>query len=218
MAMFKWLTVCFLLLNMTACGSHSYMLKIDLVSHGKQFEFITNNPNDDAATSVRYEATNPMCQEIEPGPAHGPGLPTFERRQFWVDLDFDGSVVMVEKAQPSQALCNYELAQISTIISSNGMDWGGIQILAADNGPTEIDIYCHVPILDEREFSCREKDGLYRGTFDGMPHICGGAVCLELNLESEAITIHVHSEEWDSSKDPDRSEDANSWQKKFRQR
>ena len=214
MTRLKWMLICLVLINAAACGSHSDIVKIDLVSHSGQFEFISDDPYMDSTTSILYKAANPLCQEL--GSTHGPGFPTLNRRQYRVDRKFDGSTMMVAKSEPGRALCNYELVEIGTTISVNGVGSGNIHIMATDDGPAEIDIYCHEPILDERDFSCRKKDGMYNGTGEGMEHICGYAVCLQLNLESDALKIHAYLEPWRPDKDPDRSEIP--WQKKYGQR
>ena len=200
----KWAILYLMLFPVSVSASQLELTTIHLVSQSGHFAFTSNNPYRNFAGNAYYRAANPFCRELSAG-YHMTEFPRLKRRLALADLEFSGPKLLVPQTQPSRAFCHYELMDLYAMISINNTINASIRIYSNDDGPSEVDIYCHKPILDETDSFCRTNDGMY-----------DSAVALQLNLEGDVIKVHAHLEDWNPDKDPERSEEDIPWQKKYR--
>ncbi len=181
MTILQRLTLFIAFIILTACGSHSEMAKVELESQVEQFAFTSHDPYSDSTTNIWYKATNPFCKEI--GTTHGPGFPTIQSREKWVDLEFDGPILIVPNTESSDGWCNYQIVVLYTTINVNGRGAASLHIHATDEGPTVADLYCLVPSPVVQELRCRGPEGTY-----------GEVPTVYLNLSSGSGTVRIHVE------------------------
>ena len=177
-----WLSLLWLLMSLTACVSNSEIVRIELISHSGEFEFASETGSTIRTGHAWYRSSNPLCTQLRAS-FHGQSFLSVGPRHQAVNIEFDTQTLYVPKSYPSRAWCNYELGDLIAIMSINGTSSGSIYINAKDDGPTEINIYCHRPSPVDLDFLCR-----------GENDVPDSSIEVQLNLSSDTIKIHAHLE------------------------